>query len=117
MNDLIRTIGQDRILMRSFLASIFILLITGSSILVFYSKLPPLLPLFNQQPWGENRLGTNIELFIPFGIIVGVLIINLILETFLYNRIPLLSRILSIITLLVTILLLLFTFRTIQLVL
>lgn len=117
MNTLFKPIEQDRILLRGFLASFFVLLITGASMILTYSKLPPLLPLFNQEPWGEARLGTRIEFFIPLGIGILILVVNFLLANFLYNKLPLLSRIVSIISLLISILLLLFIFRTIQLVL
>lgn len=83
----------------------------------FYSKLPPFMPLFNQMSWGVARLGTKEELFIPVFIGFLTLIINAILAAFIYTKMPLISRMLCITSLLISLFVLLFTIRTIQVIL
>ena len=85
--------------------------------LFFYFSLPPFIPIFNQMPWGETRLGTKIEIFIPLAITLVFFILNFFLLSYLYNKIPLVSRILSVTTLLISILSIIFTVRTLHLIL
>lgn len=84
---------------------------------LFYFSLPPFIPVFNQMPWGETRLGTKITIFIPVGTTLLFFFINFIFMSYLYTRIPLVSRILSITTLLIALLSLIYTIRTLNLIL
>lgn len=83
---------------------------------LFYGKLPPYIPLFHQMPWGEARLGTRSELFLPIGIVGAVFLGNLFLAHFLHRHIPLVSRILSLTGSLIAFLGLLFIIRTLLLI-
>lgn len=82
----------------------------------FYFSLPPLLPIFNQLPWGEQRLGSRIEIFLPVVLTLIFFIFNFFLISRLHSKLPLLSRMLSITTFLIAILSLFFIIRTLQLV-
>ncbi|MBI2622779.1 MAG: hypothetical protein HYW64_01660 [Candidatus Levybacteria bacterium] len=59
------TLRSDRILYVGFLLSVALIILTTVVILFLYRSLPPFIPLYNQLPWGESRLGTKIEIFIP----------------------------------------------------
>lgn len=85
--------------------------------LLFYFSLPPFIPIFNQMPWGETRLGAKIEIFIPVGITVIFFIFNFVFLSYLYMKIPLVSRILSVTTLLISLLSIIYTIRTLHLIL
>ncbi len=84
---------------------------------IFFSSLPPLIPLYNQMPWGEERLGTKIEIFLLPIIVGSFFLLNFFLLTRLYERVPLISRTLSITTMLVTLLSFIFIVRTLYLLL
>ncbi len=116
MKKLYSFLKNDRLLVRIFLLSFFIILITNLYILVNYSKLPPLLPVFNQLPWGEQRLSKTLGIFIPSLIVVVVFVINLIASSLSYKSSPLLSRMLSITSFITALLCLLFIIRTITLI-
>lgn len=117
MSGFFNTLFADKIILLSFMLAISILLTTLFLILLFYKQLPPLLPLFNQLPWGETRLGTKEQLFIPFAIASIILFTNPFLCVGIYKEMPLVSRILSISAFIVALLTLLFTIRTIRIVL
>ena len=82
-----------------------------------YFSLPPLVPIFNQLPWGEERLGQKFEIFIPALLTLIFLFGNLLLVNRVYDRMPLLSRILSITTLLINVLSFIFTVQTLSIIL
>lgn len=115
MNASFKHIQADRILYVGFLISLALIALTIVTILFFYRSLPPFIPLYNQLPWGESRLGVKIEIFTPS--LIGILIFgaNIILSSLFYSKIPLVARIFSITSLLVSLLLLLFIIRLIQL--
>lgn len=114
MKEFFRTIRTDRIFFRGFLG-IFILIIVNLILnLIFYAKLPPLIPIFNQMPWGEERLGTKTEIFMPLVITILVVVINIIVLALYYKKMPLVARMLILTSFLTTLLALLFTMRTIQ---
>ncbi|MBI4079405.1 MAG: hypothetical protein HY429_03860 [Candidatus Levybacteria bacterium] len=106
----------DKILLFSILLSFIAIMICVFLVIVFYQKLPPVLPLFNQLSWGEARLGTKIQLGIPVSIAAIVLLINPFLSLLFYKELPLVSRIISITTLTVAVLSLIFIIRTIRIV-
>lgn len=88
-----------------------------AGIVFFYLSLPELIPLFNQMPWGESRLASKLALFLPVIIATSFCLLNLTLLAKLYERIPLISRMLSIASLLIALLSAILIFRTLQLVL
>lgn len=84
---------------------------------IFFTSLPQFLPLFNQMPWGEERLGSRLEIFLPVVVTLLFLIFNFFLLNKLYDRMPLMARILSITTILITALSVIFTIQTLQIIL
>lgn len=117
MKEIFKTIKKDKILSVSFALSAILLFLNSIYIALFYNHLPPFLPLFNQLPWGEKRVGTKPEVFIPTVIVFAVFVTNIFISSLLYAKTPLISRILCITTLLVSLFAFLFTIRTIGLVL
>lgn len=117
MNAVIKTIRSDKILYYSFSGSISAIFLSLCITALFYSKLPPLIPLFNQLPWGDARLGTRGEIFIPIGIAALIATVNVGLLSPLYQKIPLLARIIAVTTFLMGIFLFLLNLRTLLLLL
>lgn len=74
------------------------------------------MPLYNQMPWGEGRLGTTIELFLLPLFAAIILLCNSVFARFIYQKMPLVARALSVTSLLIAIITVIFIFRTIQLV-
>lgn len=92
MKKAFKTILQDKIIFWSFLISLLLLISVGIYIAIVYSQIPPLLPIFNRLSWGYSRLGTKVELFIPFGITFLFCIVNLFITAAVYNRVVLVGR-------------------------
>lgn len=96
----------------SFLFIFLGLLIT----IIFFRELPPFLPIYNKLPWGYARIGTKIEIFVPLLICIAVTVGNSIISTKIYEKVPLLSRILCAAALGASILYLIFIAQLIYLV-
>lgn len=107
---------SDKTFFWSFLLSLVFILFNTAYAAFSYTKLPPLVPLYNQLPWGESRLGMKIEIFIPIGIASFIFITNLFLSSYLYKKMPLISRILCLTSLLITFFALTIVIRAIRLV-
>ncbi|SRR6266403_6251073 len=117
MKELFKYAKTDKIIKLSLQASGALLVSEIIYTLVVYLSLPPLVPLFNQLPWGEERLGQRFEIFFPSMVSFVFLLVNLILLNKLYERLPLISRILSITTLLICVLSFIFTIQTLHIIL
>lgn len=117
MKEFFKDLKSDKLTYRVFISTIFFLLLPLPYILFFYRNLPPYLPVFNQLPWGQPRLAPTWGVFIPSLISLCILITNVILSSILYKKTPLVSRMLAVISFIITILTLLFVFRTVQIVL
>ncbi|MBP7832794.1 MAG: hypothetical protein KA035_03425 [Candidatus Levybacteria bacterium] len=83
----------DRVIVYAFIVSILgILFLIGLSGFQFLN-LPPVIPLFNSLPWGEERLVAKWLIFVIPAFLIGILFLNLFLASKLYRRNALLSRI------------------------
>lgn len=109
-------ITSDKIFFWSFLLSLLFILFSTVYTLFSYSKLPPIIPLYNQLPWGEARIGTKIEIFIPGIIAFFIFLINLFLSSALYKKMPFISRILCVTSLLTNFFALIIVVRAIRLI-
>jgi len=116
MSALIKQLSSDKIVWWSILASLGCLLLSLSFIFLFYKALPPVLPLYNQLPWGTERLGPKLRLLIPVVICFAFLLSNAIISNYVYEKIPVLARILNVTTFLIALLTAVFVFRIIRLV-
>lgn len=117
MKETFRLIRSDKILLRFFTASIAIVILTLAYILFVFRSLPPVLPVFNQLPWGDQRLGPRVAIFFPDLLVVVIFVVNLFLSTAVYSKTPLLARMLAITCFVVAFLTFLFIIRTVQIVL
>jgi hypothetical protein len=117
MSAFIKQLSADKIVWWSILGSISLLLLCVLYLLFVYPNLPPYLPIYNQMPWGEEKLGTKPEIFLPIGIGMLFLIINALFSMLFYSKMPLVSRMLSIASLFISVTIVIFLFRTTQLLL
>lgn len=116
MKEYLKIISSDKILRFGMLFSGVLIIISLSYSGLMYTSLPPVLPLYNQMPWGEDRLGIKLELFILPALAFFILLLNSLFAYLFYERMPLVSRALAITCFLVSLIISIFIFRTIQLV-
>jgi hypothetical protein len=115
MNGVFKLVRKDKIAKWGFTLSNIFVVFEIIAIGIFYFSLPPFIPIFNQMPWGEMRLGIKPAIFIPIAITILFIGVNFFMVGRLYEKTPLLSRILSITTLLATLLSFIFILRTVYL--
>jgi hypothetical protein len=113
MKELIDNIKADRLTFRGFLISIFLSLLTVAYIIIYYQSLPPLVPVFNQLPWGTDRLVPTAGIFIPIAVFTIIFIFNILFASLVYSKNPLIARILAAVTLILSMMNLLFVIRTV----
>lgn len=116
MKDFFKEIAQDKTIVYAIIINILLIVATFIYILFSYSNLPPFVPIFNQLPWGEQRLGNTPTIFIPVFVALLIFLTNVLISTLIYNKIPLISRMFSAISLLAGILTFLFIIKTITLI-
>lgn len=114
MNALFENIKEDKLLERGFLLNFFIIVISLLYILLYFKNLPPFIPIFNQLPWGEQRIAETIWIFLLPVISFLILGINLISSSMFYKKNPLIARLFSVTSFLVSTLAFLFIVRTIH---
>ncbi len=107
---------QDRIARVSYLFSLLLIISAFIYIIYIYQKLPPLIPIFNQLPWGIQRLGEKVMIFLPFCINSVLFIINIVFSLRVYKKMPLVVRMISITTFFISFTLWIFLIRTILLI-
>ena len=117
MKNSFKKLLQDKLVLRLYVLSLVLVGLIVVYIVLNYTKLPPLLPIFNQFPWGEERLAVTPGIFIPPIIVVFYFILNLILSAASYEKYPLIARIFAVTTCLISLLTLLFVIRTVTLIL
>jgi hypothetical protein len=116
MKDSFNKLKKDKLIFRLYIISFLFLIFTVVYTLIYFTKLPPLLPIFNQYPWGKDRLAPTIGIFLPILIVFFYFIMNIFLSAFSYQKYPLIGRIFAITTMLISLLILLFVTRTITLI-
>ena len=117
MKKILNRLVTDKIILLTIIISFLLFLLMVGVIGISYQRLPELIPLFNQLPWGEARLGEKSYLFLYAGISFFVLLLNSIFAGIIYTKTPLISRILTFTTLLVSFFLFLYIAKTIQIIL
>lgn len=108
MKEFFKDVLTDNITKLGFLVSFIIITLAVISVALSYHNLPPFLPIFNQLPWGEKRLGTTIQIFIPILIPLAIFLLNFITSPLFYKKNPLISRMLAVISLTSSILVFIF---------
>ena len=116
MNEVSSLVKADKIIRWGMTFSLALLFLQLVLLGIFFFQLPPLIPLFNQLPWGDVRLGISYEIFLPLVITIVFFLFNYFLLRKLYITMPLVSRIVGITTLLASLLSFIFIIRTLQLI-
>jgi len=98
MKEFFKDILSDKTTKYCFLVAISLSAISLVIILITYKSLPPYIPIFNQMPWGEKRLGIPLTIFVPLITNLFILGMNMILAAIIYKKQPLTSRVLMITT-------------------
>lgn len=117
MKDFFKDIRSDRTTNMGFSITIVLIIAIFVFTLFFFGRLPPFVPVFNQLPWGEERLGAPITIFIPILAAFLIFILNLTISALIYKSIPLVSRMLAGTSILIAALTFLFVIKTIILIL
>lgn len=116
MNALFKKVTSDKIIRYSSIVSVLLLIFDTVYIAILYRHFPPYLPIFNQMPWGEMRLGDRPIIFLPVILSFGITLLNFFFATQLHEQMPLLSRMIIISSLLINIITCIFVIRITQLV-
>jgi len=103
MKDFINNIKADKLTFRGFIISFFIGIFTLLIILILYRNFPPFIPIFNQLPWGEQRLTETVGIFIPLAVYAFIFVLNLSFTSLIYSKNPLIARIVAAVTLILAI--------------
>lgn len=111
MKKFFKNLRQDKITNWGFITSGLFLVISFLLISIYYTSLPPFLPLYNKMPWGYARIGNKIEIFLYLGIATIFFISNLIFSSLVYKKIVLLARFLCLTTLLLWFFVLIYTIQ------
>lgn len=117
MNEEVNNFKADKFFLWGNRLAIVMLVFSLAYIAFYFRSLPAYIPLFNQLPWGEARLGERLGILFPQGIVGVFMVLNYFFAKYLYTKIPLISRILAITTFLISLMAIIFTHRTIQLIL
>lgn len=117
MKELLEDLRADSLIWRGTLLTIAILIISIVYTAFIYHLLPPVIPLFNQLPWGQERLAEKIGIILPVGFTLCAVIVNNVLATTLQKTLPLVGRLLIITSIILTILLMIFLIKTTLLIL
>lgn len=113
MKNLINNIQADKLAFRGFVISFSLTILTFLYIVINYTHLPLLIPLFNQLPWGNNRLTPTIGIFIPIVVFIAVFIFNILFTSTIYSKNPLITRFVAAVTLILAMMNFLFIIRTV----
>ncbi len=116
MKKISRVLRSDKILFRLSVLTFIFITISILFTIIKFSDLPPVVPVFNQLPWGEDRLSERVGIFLPIAVMILIFGTNSVASAMIYEKTPLISRMLSVTSFLVSLLGLLFIFRTIQLI-
>src|SRR3989344_7772334 len=100
MKEFFKDVKSDKAIIPAFFINGVFIIASIIFILFSYGNLPPFIPIFNQLPWGEQRLGPTFTIFIPVLVALLILIINILTATITYKKIPLVARMLAAVSLL-----------------
>ena len=116
MKELFKQIRQDRIISGGIIITYSIIVLSLAYIFLNLNNLPPYIPLYNQLPWGTERLASIPMIFLPIAIAIAVNISNTIISSIIYARSQIISRMLNVTSVLISFLSFLFILRTIELI-
>ncbi len=94
MKGSLKTLFSDNSIKLTAIASIFLILFQGILSLVFFQKLPILVPLLNSQPWGVGRLYPSWTVLLICPLLIFTFVVNNLLSAVFYKKNTLVSRVL-----------------------
>lgn len=95
---------QERVNGQIFRWNLFFILFECAILLVKFNDLPPQIPLYYSEPWGESQLTSVSSVFILPALSIAVLLVNNLLAVFFLKSTQLLSRLLVVVSLIFSIL-------------
>lgn len=98
MKESYKHLMRDRVLSISFVGSLLFLVVSLVYVAISYAHLPPFIPIYNKMPWGYTRLGRTYEIFIPMGLTLIFFVMDIIFSAKMYERSPLLARLVSVVS-------------------
>lgn len=117
MNAFFKDLREDKFLYRMSILNSLVISISLLYVILYFRLLPPFIPIFNQMPWGEQRIAQTVWIFMMPLLAFLILAVNLIMSAAFYKKNPLISRLFSATSFLVSVLSFLFVIRTIHTVL
>lgn len=96
MKENFKNLLSDSTIKISLFTSFGLIIFQTLIILVFYPKFPPLIPIFNSQPWGMDRLFYSRGIFLLPIFLLFFLFLNTYISASSYKRHTLLARVLSV---------------------
>ncbi len=96
MKENFKDLLSDSTIKISLFVSFGLIIFQSLVIFIFYPKFPPLIPIFNSQPWGENRLFYSRGIFLLPVVLLFFLFLNTYISASTYKKNTLLARILSV---------------------
>lgn len=90
-----KTIFKDSIITWSFWLTIVFIVASIALVTIAFVHLPPVIPLYNKMSWGYERLGRTYEIVFPLSLPLVFFIGNLFFGKYMHDKVPLLSRFLS----------------------
>lgn len=90
---------QEKFISLIFRWNLFFIFLELVILFINYNNLPPQIPLFYSQPWGESQLAPVSYIFLLPALSAGVLLLNNCLAVFFLKSIQLLTRLLVILSL------------------
>lgn len=117
MNLQMRRLRKDKTVFSAFVLSMFGMIISFIFLVFSYRSLPVLVPLFNQLPWGTDRLTDRAGLYIPYAVGLVFIVCNIFFSVMVYEKMPLISRMMAVANVLISFSVSYFLIRTVLLVL
>ena len=111
-----KEIRSDKIISWGNIVTFIFILSSLLFIALQFGILPPYVPIFNQLPWGEDRLGSTLMIFLPVAGVIIISLTNIFISSAIYTKSQIISRMLTIASILSSFLSFLFIARTIQLI-
>lgn len=92
MRGYFKSLLNDTITSWAFWLTIVFLVISIGIVAVVFTKLPPVLPIYNKMAWGYARLGATYEIFFPILLAFALFVGNIIFAKYISGKVPLLTR-------------------------
>lgn len=117
MNAFYKNLNEDKALKGGIYLNLFLVFVSFFYIFINLKNLPPVIPLFNQLPWGDQRIIETVWILMLPTLSFIILVGNSVFSEIYYKKNPLIARLFIACSFMISILVFLFIIRTIQTVL